>query len=118
MILVSIDWKPETPEEDRFFSITSYGSEQTTFIDTELLPTKYTNYSPYEDLLLQIFLSKGKQESPNVQKDIMKEQANGELVRYTTNQGYTTGYRFRIFENTTDDLIFSEKGEYSESVGV
>ena len=45
MILVSIDWKPETPEEDRFFSITSYGSEQTIFINTEFLPTKQNNYT-------------------------------------------------------------------------
>ena len=28
LIFVSMDWKPLTPVEDRFFSITSYGSEE------------------------------------------------------------------------------------------
>jgi len=35
LIYVSIDWRPETLEEDRFFNITSYGSKQTKFSKLE-----------------------------------------------------------------------------------
>jgi len=35
LIYVSIDWRPETLEEDKFFNINSYGSEQTKFSKLE-----------------------------------------------------------------------------------
>jgi len=55
LIYVSMDWDDNTPEEDRFYNITSYGPESVEF---EVLDAD--SEKGELDILLEIFLDKAK----------------------------------------------------------
>lgn len=88
LIYVSIDWRPETPEEDRFFNFTSYGAPETSFtwsyyVDTNLLKheDKYPD-QPQLDILLQIFINKAQSGHPDIEKFVKKEEDGEQIVKF------------------------------------
>ena len=81
LIYVSVDWTDNTPEEDRFYNITSYGPESAEF---EVLEND--SEKGELDLLVEIFINKAKNDSNcyvtecNNQEGIMRYANSGDYI--------------------------------------